>query len=239
MDSILIFVPTEREAEFFCLNADGESAGAFSGVGTCEVRIEICGVGMAECAAATASLLADRKPDLVILAGIAGTYTDEPAVGDTVVVASETVADLGRRNPDGGFTPLFQKTYPATFIPEGFPTAHSNTVSMAGGIGESGEAESEGKSEYRAELCTAGMELGPNGSDSPLVQPYRREKAIIENMEGAAFFAVCERFGIPAMEVRTISNRVGEPVTSEGLDSAARRLAADLAKIIRRLSERE
>jgi hypothetical protein len=37
------------------------------------------------------------------------------------------------------------------------------------------------------------------------------------------------------MEVRTVSNRVGDPVTPAALDTAARRLADDLATIIRGL----
>ncbi|MDR2894205.1 MAG: hypothetical protein LBU97_01935 [Alistipes sp.] len=184
----MIFVPTEREAAFFSEHG---------------LQVEICGVGMAECAAATARLLADglsadHGPELVILAGIAGTYTDALSVGDTVVVASETVADMGRRNPDGSFAPFFQKSYAASFVPEGFPVVAANTVSTAGG-------------------------------------PVAPTDAEIENMEGAGFFAVCERFGVRAAEVRTVSNRVGEPVTPELLDIAARRLAADLAKIIERL----
>jgi futalosine hydrolase len=165
---------------------------------------------MAESAAATALLLTELKPKLAILAGIAGTYTDALKIGDTVIVASETIADIGRRNPDGSLTPFFQKLYPATFIPEGFPTAHSNTVNTAGGRNADG---------------------GLTGT-SPKTAC---NEVMVENMEGAAFLAVCERFGVPAMEVRTISNRVGEPVTSENLDLAARNLAADLAKIIERL----
>lgn len=35
--------------------------------------------------------------------------------------------------------------------------------------------------------------------------------AEVENMEGAAFFAVAAALGVPAAEVRAVSNRVGEP----------------------------
>jgi nucleoside phosphorylase len=156
---------------------------------------------MAECAAATAGLLAeglaaglaaDARPGLVVLAGVAGSYVDELKVGDTVAVASETVADLGRAD-SAGFVPLFQKTYHASLMAAGFRAVRGNTVNTAG--------------------------WGSGGAE-------------IENMEGAAFFAVCERFGVPAMEVRTISNRVGEPVTDEWLDLAARRLADALKEII-------
>jgi nucleoside phosphorylase len=180
---ILILVPTEREAEFFARYG---------------LIPEICGVGMAECAGVTGYILASRRPDLVILAGIAGSYMEEPAVGESVAVAAETVADLGRLNPDGSFTPLFQNTYHASFIPDSLPAVHSNTVDVAGFIS-------------------------------------RSEGPVIENMEGAAFFAVCRRFGVPAMELRAISNRVGQPVTPENLTHAAQNLARSLAEIIRHL----
>jgi nucleoside phosphorylase len=180
---ILILVPTEREAEFLARHG---------------LRAEICGAGMAECAAASGYILASRRPDMAILAGVAGSYVDELVVGESVAVASETVADLGRVDPDGSFIPLFQKTCQAGFVPEALPAVHSNTVNVAGFISHS-----------------AG--------------------AVIENMEGAAFFAVCSRFGVPAMELRTISNRVGQPVTSENLTLAAQNLARTLAEIIRHL----
>jgi nucleoside phosphorylase len=184
----IIIVPSEREAGFFALHG---------------LHAHICGVGMAECAATTAHLLAERhaagqQPCLVILAGIAGTYTGTLKTGDTVAVASETIADLGRRNTDGSFAPLFQKTYHAGAIPKNLESVRSNTVNMAGGLAIS----------------------------STMID------AEIENMEGAAFFAVCGRFGVPAMEVRTISNRVGQPVDRESLDLAARHLAAAVAKTL-------
>ena len=189
MDNILVIVPTEREAAFFPAH---------------NLSFSVCGVGMAECAATTAyliaeSLMAGSKPDLVVLAGIAGAYEDRPARGETVIVGSETVADLGRIGRDGAFVPLFRKTYIASFTQLGVPTVHGNTVDTAGG---------------------------------PILRP---SEAAIENMEGAAFFAVCERFGVRAVEVRTISNRVGEPVTAEDLDLAARRLAEALERIVTNL----
>jgi nucleoside phosphorylase len=202
MKKVIVLVPTVREAEFF---ADHR-----------HFQMHICGVGMAECAAKTAELIAESvathgsKPDIMILAGIAGSYSDDLAIGDTVVVESETIADLGRfsnAGPDpketksdtqatlrGNFAPLFQKTYRATQLPEreGLPGVASNTVNAAGGMGVASTA------------------------------------AQIENMEGAAFFAVCERFGVPAAEIRTISNRVGSPVTADNLRLAAHSLAARL-----------
>jgi nucleoside phosphorylase len=224
-ENTIIIVPSEREARFFSLH---------------DLHPHICGIGMAECAATTAQLLAGlqttdalpspvagQRPGLVILAGIAGTYTDTLKIGDAVAVASETIADLGRRNADGSFVPLFQKTYHTTAIPKNFRSVHSNTVNMAGGLGSTGD-DAGGENASRGNAGSTGStgNAGNAGSTENAVA------AEIENMEGAAFLAVCQRFGVRAMEVRTISNRVGQPVDSESLDLAARRLAAEIEKII-------
>jgi nucleoside phosphorylase len=185
MKNTIVIVPTEHESAFFADHG---------------IRARVCGVGMAECAATTAHIIAmslagGREPAPMILAGIAGTYTDEIEIGETVAVTSETVADLGRLS-GGALTPLFQTTYTGGIVPRGLRGVRSNTTSTAGGI---------------------------------IVRPPEAE---IENMEGAAFFAVCARFGVPAMEVRTVSNRVGERIGGKNMDIAIHRLALDLAKIV-------
>lgn len=179
--NIVVVVPTEKES--FVLEERG-------------IRVVHCGVGMAECAAVTARVICEQKPSLMILAGIAGTYTDEIEIGETVVVASEVIADMGRLS-GGEFTPLFQKTYMAAIRPKGFKSVRSNTTNCA----------------------------GTNAMGLPAT-------AQIENMEGAAFFAVCERFGVPAIEVRTISNRVGERIGGKNVEISVSRLALDLEKIL-------
>jgi nucleoside phosphorylase len=55
--------------------------------------------------------------------------------------------------------------------------------------------------------------------------------AEIENMEGAALFAMSEAMGFRAVEVRAISNRVGEGFDEWHLDDAIVALAAELKRI--------
>jgi nucleoside phosphorylase len=55
--------------------------------------------------------------------------------------------------------------------------------------------------------------------------------AEIENMEGAALFAMSEAMGFRAVEVRAISNRVGESFGEWHLDDAIVALAAELKRI--------
>ena len=52
--------------------------------------------------------------------------------------------------------------------------------------------------------------------------------AEVENMEGAALFAMAEAMGFRAVEVRAISNRVGEPFEKWAVDEAVMALAKEL-----------
>ena len=56
--------------------------------------------------------------------------------------------------------------------------------------------------------------------------------AQIENMEGAAFFALCRQQGIPCWEIRAISNTVGEPFERWDIPLATQRLAETLNRIL-------
>jgi nucleoside phosphorylase len=186
MKNIIVITPTESESVFLVERG---------------IRVFNCGVGPAECGAATAKLIVENKPDLMILAGTAGTYSENLEIGETVVVKSETTAALGRLSEtDHVFTPLFQKTYLASVVPKGYKTVRSNTVPTAGGI-----------------------------ISSPV-------EADIENMEGAPFFAVCAAFGIPAMEVRTVSNKVGESISKSNMEISVHRLSIELEAILASLT---
>ena len=55
--------------------------------------------------------------------------------------------------------------------------------------------------------------------------------ADIENMEGAALFAMAEALGFRAVEVRAISNRVGESFDKWSVDEAVEALARELKRL--------
>ncbi len=56
--------------------------------------------------------------------------------------------------------------------------------------------------------------------------------AEVENMEGAALFALCEEFGAECAEVRAISNYVGEPREGWEIPLALENLAHELRLIL-------
>lgn len=55
--------------------------------------------------------------------------------------------------------------------------------------------------------------------------------AAIENMEGAAVFALCNAYGVPCGEIRAISNYVGEERKEWAVERAIERLTTHLAEV--------
>ena len=110
MRTVVLF-PTVGEAEAFRRRCP-------------DVAYRITGVGPAAAAAATARAVVDERPDLLLLAGIAGVYpASEVAVGEVVAVAEERVEGLPERYADA---------YRPTFAVPGLRTAVSNSVARSG-----------------------------------------------------------------------------------------------------------
>ena len=126
----------------------------------------LCG-GMgpeATCRSLEAALSVDRRFDLAVNLGIAGSYNDRFPTGCVVQVVRELYGGLSDEM-------LVNPAPPALF--SALPQATGNTVPS-------------------------------------LESRYRGVEADVETMEGAAFFEVCLRHGIPFAEIRAVSNRVGE-----------------------------
>lgn len=85
---------------------------------------------------------------------------------------------------------------------------------------------------YRESYCLEPLtELRPVVSNTVNRCGCEAEGAQIEQMEGAAFFAVCEALGIEAAEIRAISNRVGEPREEWAFDEAVKNLTEILSQL--------
>lgn len=273
MKRIFIF-PTIAEAKAFILTEPRDP-------------VFVAGVGMAEIAAATIRAVKAKKPQLAVLAGIAGAYGSTLRRGEVVEVVTERVAGLPERfareyettGPDlglplaGGVTvnrsgeglqegaqegaqeapagatteqaqqpvgagadservlqPVGTGTgaeqTPAPVTPGFIPTEGAADLATAGGVGSAGQAEG-----WSAEGWSAD-ELSAKGQ-SACLDPSAAEETLpeVENMEGAAFFAVCEALGVACCQVRAISNYVGEPFEKWAVDEAVENLTAKLTQI--------
>lgn len=166
---ITILFPTKTEASQFQRN---------------DVDVIVSGVGLTATAIATLKAIQQNKPDVLILAGIAGAFPHSAfQIGDVVLVESEVEGDLG------------------FFTPEGFVHLANLPIEM----------DFERRHTL---LCphlpyTAPFKLARGVSLNAAMAPFIDTTNVdIENMEGAAFFHVCLQEGQKFLELRAISNMV-------------------------------
>lgn len=211
MDPVTVLFPTEAEAA------------PFRALAPAGVRIAICGVGMAECAAAAAAAVAAGARRLV-LAGVAGAYPGSGiGKGEAVWVEREHIADLGamrRTETEGGGSRTRQPHCGE------HPEAGLRFVPL---YTEFYSADWEFRAPLkRAEGHTVDCAGGAGVSG----------RTGIENMEGAAFFAVCAALGVRSAQVRGISNLVGEARSQWCIGAAAEAAARALIDVLGKEPER-
>jgi futalosine hydrolase len=166
---ITLLFPTKTEASLFQRD---------------DVDVIISGVGLTATAISTLRAIQQNKPDVLILAGIAGAFTDSTfKMSDVVLVESEVEGDLGFFTPAGfvhlAHLPLemdFERrhTLICPYLPPATPFKLARSVSL-------------------------------NAAMAPFIDSKNVD---IENMEGAAFFHVCLQEKQRFLELRAISNMV-------------------------------
>jgi futalosine hydrolase len=158
------------------------------------VETLVTGVGPVEASCALAAALVARRYQLVVNAGLAGAFADAAQIGDGVVVADDAM-EIALESGNPLALPAGAKVVDkarsdtklvARLGEQGFPVLHGVTVARV----TSTEATAQ-------RLATT---LG----------------AEVESMEGFAALRAAARAGVPAIEVRGISNRCGARESSGG-----------------------
>jgi futalosine hydrolase len=208
MQQQLLLVPTELER--------GLIEPAVAGCGAA-FRIELCGFGPVVAAARAARLIAEHRPQAVVLVGIAGRFTDRLDVGQAY--AFERVACHGIGAGTGeAFTPAGSMGWPqwpgdgpasATRVADVLPCS-SGRIPANAGLLLSACAASASEADVQSRL-----RLHP--------------EAAAEDMEGFAVAAACRLAGVPLDIIRGISNAAGDRDRSRWQIEAACRAAAILA----------
>lgn len=156
----------------------------------------IGGVGQVNTTYALMKYLQLKRPDVVVMAGIAGSFTSKLQLGDVVVVKDEAMADLGVQEKDG-YKDVFDLNLVA---PNQSPFSKKKLINPS--------------SEYlkRTKLKkVSGVTVNQVTSSKKTAELYQSKyKAAIESMEGAALHFVCIKENIPFLQIRSISNYVGE-----------------------------
>lgn len=159
------------------------------------LSLVVTGVGKAASAGACGALL--RPTDGVVLnVGVAGALPGSGLRLGTVVVASTSVfADEGAQTPQGFID----------IAALGFPPGDAAGVAMPcdAGVVDSLTPLADAVAPV-ATVSTC------SGTDALAREIERRTGAAAEGMEGAAAVLVCRRLGLPAGELRVISNTTGD-----------------------------
>jgi futalosine hydrolase len=176
----------------------------------------ITGVGVPACLYALTKRLFQNKYDFVMQAGIAGTFKDQYSLGQTFAVKTDLFADLGIQEKEQFFT-LFEKGF-----------ANENAFPNTNG-------RMENRSQNYFSLKSVNAITINTISDSLVQKELYKNKynADIESMEGAALHYVCIQENIPFLQIRSISNFVGERVkTNWKMKEAVDNLNENLIRII-------
>ena len=176
-----------------------------------DVETLVTGVGPVEAAYAVAHALAQQRYRLVVNAGVAGVFGGAAKIGDGVVVADEA------------FELALENGRPVV-LPEGqtvIDKARSNSLLVA-------------QLQTKGFPALHGITVSHVTATDETAARLARLGAQVESMEGFAVLRACERAGVPAIELRGISNRTGSRESS-GWDFEAG--VAGLARITQALFE--
>ena len=209
MMEILVVAATEMEIAPFILQNNATD-------------VLITGVGAPACMYLLTKRLQQKKYHLIIQAGIAGTFKNSFAPGETFLVQKDTFADLGIYERETFFT-LFEKG----FVP-------LNDVPYKNGWLENDMDDSFYLTPVNA--ITVNTVTDKFEQTELFIKKFDPD---IETMEGAAFHYVCIHEGVSFLQLRSISNFVGERIkTNWKMKESIQNLNQHLLRIVKELVTR-
>jgi len=185
-------------------------------------RLMITGVGAVATTYHLTRLLVDDKAELIIQAGIAGAFDDSLALGTVVMVKQDRFADLGVEE-NSEWKDVFDL---------GLVKADDEPFHNAWLVNKHEKISKQGLP------LVSGITINEITTSPSRIQGYRNKyQPLIESMEGAALHFVCLQEGIPFIQLRAISNYVGERDKSKwNMRLAIANLNRALIKIIEDLA---
>lgn len=201
---LLIAAATDRELEAVKRFVDSHHSNS--------IKLLVTGVGaIASCFTLTEAA-GNELPDMLIQIGIGGSFSSSLAIGSAVAVDKEVIADMGVVEEDG-YKSIFEMglvdndSHPYTN--GALINTYSDLLSMSG------------------IKTVVGLTVNEITTQSEKIRIFNNQYgAEIESMEGAALHYVCILKKIPFLQIRGISNMVGERDKSkwkinEALNSAS------------------
>ncbi len=161
-----------------------------------KVRFHQSGVGRLASAVSLTRIVSEEKPDLIIQAGIAGCFDPDISLGKVVVVKEEILGDVGVEE-EGKWKDIFdlklEKSNYHPFEKRKLPNPWLSTYNLL----------------KLPELT--GITVNQISTQPTRIEQLKKKYgAVVESMEGAALHFICREANIPFIQIRAISNYVGE-----------------------------
>lgn len=183
------------------------------------VAILITGVGLMAATYKLMMAISSNRPDIVIQAGLAGSLDEQLSLASVVVVSSETAGDIGVVEENNFYSVFDLKLLDG----EAFPWTKRKLVNTSNLLSVCGLPLVEAVS------------VNEISTSPERINYYRRAlSAQIESMEGAALHYVCLNENIPFLQLRSLSNFIGErDKTKWRMKEAIENLNCELQRILK------
>ncbi len=189
-----------------------------------KVSFIVSGVGILPSCFSLSKLIFEQKPALIIQAGIAGTFNTKAALGEVVIVKEEILADIGVEE-DGIFKDIFDINLVSQ---NSYPFSTKRLINP----------EVERLNFLQLEAVTA-ITVNEITTRLERIDQYRAKfDPFIESMEGASLHYCCLQTATPFIQIRAISNYIGERDKSKwNFSEAFKNLANTVILYINKLYE--
>jgi futalosine hydrolase len=179
-------------------SVEAERDAILRGIGSdSRIDVKLAGVGPISAGIQTVKVLAADEYDLVINMGIAGGFADKAEVGSLVIANEMVSADLGAESPEG-FITLDELGF-------GESTRVKTDSDLVQILLEA--IKEENISVQAGNILTLSTVTGTAETTSKL--QHREPGALAEAMEGYGVAMAAKEFGLPVLEIRSISNPIG------------------------------
>lgn len=155
----------------------------------------ILGIGSMQAAYELTAEVCRNRPDLVILAGIGGSFDPIEPPGEVYFIQKDVLADLGVREKnewkdffDLGFLDPSESPYSSKYLYNPYPVPEIEFLN-------------------KGTACTVNQITTDPVHILNIVKKYHPD---VESMEGAAIHFICLKENIPFIHLRAVSNTIGQ-----------------------------
>ena len=154
------------------------------------------GIGLLASTVSIMKLVYEEKPDLIMQVGIAGCFDTNIELGNVVVVKDEVLGNTGVEE-DGKWKDIFdlkleKPGYPP-FEKKRLPNNHLEKYNL-----------------LKLPEVTSLTVNEVSTKEDRIQQLIKKYNPVLESMEGAALHYVCREMNLPFIQMRAISNYIGE-----------------------------